>query len=390
MHSIKQISLLGSTGSIGRSSLDVIRRNPDRFKIIALAAGRNLSELKRQIEEFQPSAVSVIDEHHALELKRQLPSLAGLEVLYGSEGYRQVASLPDADLVISAMVGAAGLLPTLAAIEAGRDIALANKETLVMAGSLVLELAKSRGVNLLPVDSEHSAIFQCLSGQGSQRIRNIHLTASGGPFFRCSRERLETVGPKDALKHPNWLMGDKITIDSATMMNKGLEVIEAKWLFGVEVDQILVCIHPQSIVHSMVEFTDGSVLAQLGIPDMKIPIAYALSFPERMDCPELSLDLFKIGTLEFFPPDIEMFPCLGLAYKAAREGGTMPAVLNAANEVAVEAFLAERLPFMKIPRLVERVMDSHGIKGLPDLGDILEADAWARREAQKLLKNMRD
>jgi len=240
------------------------------------------------------------------------------------------------------------------------------------------------------VDSEHSAIFQCLAGQRPQELRRIHLTASGGPFFRFSRERLEHVKPVDALKHPNWRMGDKITIDSATMMNKGLEVIEAKWLFGVEVDQIRVCIHPQSIVHSMVEFTDGSVLAQLGIPDMKIPIAYALSFPERMDCPELSLDLFKIGTLEFFPPDIEMFPCLGLAYKAAREGGTMPAVLNAANEVAVEAFLAERLSFMKIPRLVERVMDSHGIKGLPDLEDILEADAWARREAQILLKNMRD
>ncbi|OPY89436.1 MAG: 1-deoxy-D-xylulose 5-phosphate reductoisomerase [Syntrophus sp. PtaU1.Bin208] len=386
---MKKISILGSTGSIGRNSLEVIRRNPEQFRIVALAAGRNIAELKRQIEEFQPSVAAVIDERHARELKKELPPSAGVDILHGSEGYRQVAALPDTGMVISAMVGASGLLPTLAAIEAGKDVALANKETLVMAGQLVIEKAKGRGVNLLPVDSEHSAIFQCLSGQRSQGVRRIYLTASGGPFFRFSRERLEKVKPEDALKHPNWTMGNKITVDSATMMNKGLEVIEAKWLFGVDIDQIQVCIHPQSIVHSMVEFIDGSILAQLGIPDMKIPIAYALSFPERLDCPELSLDFFQAGPLEFYPPDPERFPALTLASAAARQGGTMPAVLNAANEVAVEAFLAEGLPFLKIAQLVEEVMAAHSSKGSPNIGDILEADAWARRESQKLLKCMR-
>jgi len=386
---MKKISLLGSTGSIGRNSLEVVRRNPEKFRLVALAAGRNIFELAKQIEEFKPLAVSVIDESHARELKKNLRSLRGLDILYGPEGYRQVAAMQDAGMVISAMVGASGLLPTLAAIEAGKDIALANKETLVMAGKLIMDKVKGGGVTLLPVDSEHSAIFQCLTGQRPQGVRRIHLTASGGPFFRFSRERLESVKPEDALKHPNWLMGNKITIDSATMMNKGLEVIEAKWLFDVDINKIQVCIHPQSIIHSMVEFVDGSVLAQLGIPDMKIPIAYALSFPERLDCPELSLDLFKVGSLEFFPPDTERFPCLALACEAARQGGTMTAVLNAANEVAVEAFLGERLSFLKIPQLVEGVMISHQINSSPDIEDVLEADLWARREAQTILNNMR-
>lgn len=386
---MKKISILGSTGSIGRNSLEVVRRNPDKFRIIGLAAGRNISELTKQVEEFKPLAVSVIDEDHARELKKSLRSSAGMEILSGLEGYRHVASLTDAEMVISAMVGASGLLPTLAAIEAGKDIALANKETLVMAGRLVMEKVKRQGVRLLPVDSEHSAIFQCLAGQRPQGLRRIHLTASGGPFFRFSRERLEQVKPVDALKHPNWLMGKKITIDSATMMNKGLEVIEAGWLFDVEIDKIQVCIHPQSIIHSMVEFVDGSVLAQLGIPDMKIPIAYALSFPERLDCPEQALDLFQVGSLEFFAPDRETFPCLELARKAAGQGGTMPAVLNAANECAVEAFLARRLSFLRISRLVEEVMTAHQIKSSPEIEDVLEADRWARREAQKLLENMR-
>jgi len=386
---MKKISLLGSTGSIGRNSLEVVRRNPDKFRIIGLAAGRNISELTKQVEEFKPLVVSVIDEDHARELRKSLRSSAGMEILAGPEGYRHVASLNDAEMVISAMVGASGLLPTLAAIEAGKDIALANKETLVMAGKLVMEKVKSQGVRLLPVDSEHSAIFQCLAGQRPQELRRIHLTASGGPFFRFSRERLEHVKPVDALKHPNWLMGSKITIDSATMMNKGLEVIEAKWLFDVDINKIQVCIHPQSIIHSMVEFVDGSVLAQLGIPDMKIPIAYALSFPERLDCPEPSLDLFQVGSLEFFAPDRETFPCLVLAREAAGQGGTMPAVLNAANECAVEAFLAQRLSFLRISRLVEEVMTAHQIKNSPEIEDVLEADRWARREAQKLLENMR-
>ena len=386
---MKKISILGSTGSIGCSALEVIRRNPDKFQIVALAAGRNISLLKEQIEEFNPDLVSVIDAAHARELKKNLKSSSNADILYGSEGYGQVASVGDAGMVISAMVGAAGLLPTLAAIESGKDIALANKETLVMAGKLVTEKAKSRGVALLPVDSEHSAIFQCLAGQRSQAVKRILLTASGGPFFRFSPERLETVKPSDALKHPNWVMGNKITIDSATMMNKGLEVIEAQWLFGIDIDKIQVCIHPQSIVHSMVEYIDGSVIAQLGIPDMKIPIAYALSFPERLDCPGISLDLFSAGSLEFFPPDFERFPCLDLAGKAARQGGTMPAVLNAANEVAVEAFLEEKLPFMQISRLIENVMTLHSVKASPEIEDILDVDAWARREADKLLRNMR-
>jgi len=386
---MKNISLLGSTGSIGRSSLEVVRRNRDKFRIVALTAGKNIAELKNQIEEFKPLAVSVIDESHARELKAHLSSSAGLDILYGSKGYCQVASLENADMVISAMVGAAGLLPTLAAIDAGKDIALANKETLVMAGQLVMEKAKIKGVALLPVDSEHSAVFQCLAGQRRQGVRRILLTASGGPFFRFSRERLETVKPTDALKHPNWRMGNKITIDSATMMNKGLEVIEAHWLFDMTVDKIQICIHPQSIVHSMVEFIDGSIVAQLGIPDMMIPIAYALSFPERLNAPDLFLDLFKVGSLEFFPADSGQFPCLELAWEAVREGGTMPAVLNAANEVAVEAFLSESLPFLKISALVESVMSSHQLEKDPEIGDILEADAWARREAGKFLKNMR-
>jgi len=386
---MKKISLLGSTGSIGCSALDVVRNNPGKFQIVALAAGRNISLLNKQIEEFHPAMVSVIDSNTALELKKNLRSSSGVDVLCGPEGYRQAASVEDADTVISAMVGAAGLLPTLAAIEAGKDIALANKETLVMAGKLVTEKAKSRGVALLPVDSEHSAIFQCLAGQSHQTVRRILLTASGGPFFRLSSELLETVKPMDALKHPNWIMGNKITIDSATMMNKGLEIIEAHWLFDIDINRIQVCIHPQSIVHSMVEYIDGSVIAQLGIPDMKIPIAYALSFPERLDCPELSLDFFRVGSLEFFPPDFERFPCLKLACEAAGQGGTMPAVLNAANEIAVEAFLAERLPFLQISRLIETVMASHQSEDSPEIADILEADAWARREAEQLLKNMR-
>jgi len=386
---MKKISLLGSTGSIGGSALEVIRRNPNNFQIVALAAGRNISLLEQQIQEFHPAVVSVLDSGSAHELRKNLKPGLEVEILSGEEGYCRVADAEEADLVISAMVGAAGLLPTLAAIEAGKDIALANKETLVMAGALVTEKARSKGVAILPVDSEHSAIFQCLSGQPARAVRRIILTASGGPFFRFSAERLQAVKPADALKHPNWVMGNKITIDSATMMNKGFEVIEAQWLFDIDIGRIQVCIHPQSIVHSLVEYVDGSVLAQLGIPDMKIPIAYALSFPERLDCPDKSLDLFAVGPLEFFPPDSKRFPCLGLAVDAAREGGTMPAVLNAANEIAVAAFLADGLPFHQIPGLIEKVMASHSLAASPGIEEIREADAWARREAKQLLQKMR-
>ncbi len=385
---MKKISLLGSTGSIGCSALEVIRRNPTKFQIVSLAAGRNIDLLKKQIEEFHPVMVSVLEQECAAALKKKLSPSSGIEILYGCEGCCRVASVEDADMVISAIVGAAGLLPTLAAIDAGKDIALANKETLVMAGKLVTEKAKYRGVTIFPVDSEHSAIFQCLAGQNSKTVRRVLLTASGGPFYRFSSKQLESVKPGDALKHPNWVMGNKITIDSATMMNKGLEIIEAHWLFNMDIERIHVYIHPQSIVHSMVEYIDGSVIAQLGIPDMKIPIAYALSFPERLDCPELSLDLFRVGKLEFFPPDVNRFPCLSLACEAVRQGGTMPVVLNASNEVAVEAFLAERLPFTRISELVDRAMSSHQCMTSPEIEDILEADGWARKETEKLLKSM--
>ena len=378
---MKNVTILGSTGSIGVNALDVIRNNPSRFRVIALAAGRNVDLLKDQIEEFRPRVVSVIDEAHARKLKAMLPSSPGAEILSGDEGYREVAAVREANTVLSAMVGAAGLIPTIEAIEAGKDIALANKETMVMAGNIIVEKASEKGIKVLPVDSEHGAIFQCLVGHRRKDIRRIILTASGGPFLHLSREELRGVKPAQALKHPNWQMGGKITIDSASLMNKGLEVIEAKWFFDVPIERIQVQIHPQSIVHSLVEYIDGSVIAGLGVPDMKISIAYALSFPERIDRPEPSLDLVKIGALEFLEPDFERFPSLKLAYDAGKIGGTMPAVLNAANEVVVEAFREEKVKFTDMPEIIERVLSSHQPKLSPSLGEVLEADSWARDEA---------
>jgi len=378
---VKNVTILGSTGSIGVNALDVIRNNPSRFRVIALAAGRNVDLLKDQIEEFRPRVVSVIDEAHARKLKAMLPSSPGAEILSGDEGYREVAAVREANTVLSAMVGAAGLIPTIEAIEAGKDIALANKETMVMAGNIIVEKASEKGIKVLPVDSEHGAIFQCLVGHRRKDIRRIILTASGGPFLHLSREELRGVKPAQALKHPNWQMGGKITIDSASLMNKGLEVIEAKWFFDVPIERIQVQIHPQSIVHSLVEYIDGSVIAGLGVPDMKISIAYALSFPERIDRPEPSLDLVKIGALEFLEPDFERFPSLKLAYDAGKIGGTMPAVLNAANEVVVEAFREEKVKFTDMPEIIERVLSSHQPKISPSLGEVLEADSWARDEA---------
>ena len=385
---MKNVAILGSTGSIGVNALDVIRNNPSRFRIIALAAGRNVDLLKDQIEEFRPKVVSVIDEGHARKLKAVLNPSLGTEILFGDEGYREVATIREIKTVLSAMVGAAGLIPTMEAIEAGKDIALANKETMVMAGNLVVEKASEKGVKVLPVDSEHSAIFQCLVGHRGEDIRRIILTASGGPFLHLSEEELREVKPAQTLKHPNWQMGGKITIDSASLMNKGLEVIEAKWFFNVPIDRIQVQIHPQSIVHSLVEYIDGSVIAGLGVPDMRIPIAYALSFPERLYRGEPSLDLIKIGTLEFLDPDFDRFPSLKLAYDAGKIGGTMPAVLSAANEVVVEAFREEKIKFMDMPKIIERVLSSHRPKASPTLGEILEADNWARGEAIKLLSEI--
>lgn len=383
---IKTLSILGSTGSIGVSTLEVIRQFPDRFRVAALAAGNNISLLARQIREFRPGTAAVLTH----ELAEQLESSIGdvhpkPEIVYGPKGYERIATLPEVETVVSAMVGAAGLLPTLAAIENGKDIALANKETLVIAGEIVMNLALQKQVQILPVDSEHSAIFQSLQGNQRKSLKRILLTASGGPFFKKSSEELAGVTPQAALKHPNWSMGRKITIDSATLMNKGLEVIEACRLFNVSVDEIAVHIHPESIVHSMVEYIDGSVIAQLGIPDMKIPIAYALAYPERLPIANPSLDLFQLQKLSFYPPDEKKFPCLRLAYRACRQGSTLPAVLNAANEVAVNAFLENTIGFLEIPRMIESVMDRHETAQKLTLDAILTADRWARRETRNMI-----
>ncbi|HQN19197.1 MAG TPA: 1-deoxy-D-xylulose-5-phosphate reductoisomerase, partial [Syntrophobacteraceae bacterium] len=318
----------------------MVRQFPDRFEVVALACGRNIDLLLQQIEVFQPALVAVLNQDLANRLQQGF-RLNGHhpEIVFGREGYERVATHPKSQMLVSAMVGAAGLLPTLAAIKAGKELALANKETLVIAGELVMQLAKQQGTKILPVDSEHSAIFQALEGNHREALKRILLTASGGPFFDKSPDELAGVTPQAALRHPNWSMGKKITIDSATLMNKGLEVIEAHWLFGVPVEQIVIHIHPESIVHSMVEYIDGSVIAQMGIPDMKIPISYALAYPERLPVKAPPLDLFRLRNLNFYPPDEEKFPCLRLAYEACRTGSTLPAVLNAANEVAVDAFL---------------------------------------------------
>lgn len=382
---MKRIAILGSTGSIGVNALKVIDARRSDFEVVALAAGRNVDLLASQAEIFRPDLVSVLDERHADMLRAKLGN-NGATIVWGEAGYAETAAIGKADMVVSSMVGAAGLLPTLKAIEAGKDIALANKETLVMAGELVMRRAAEKKVRLIPVDSEHSAIFQCINGERQEQVRKIILTASGGPFLRLPREAMSRVTVEDALKHPNWSMGRKITIDSASMMNKGLEVIEAKWLFGVEPESIEIVVHPQSIIHSMVEFIDCSIIAQLGIPDMRIPIAYALSYPDRLPENGLSLDIFKKATLEFIPPDREKFPCLNLAYEAARIGGTMTAVLNAANEIAVEAFLAGRLGFTGLPIIIEATMGLHKIQKIETVADVIAADSWARRTASGLIE----
>ena len=382
---MKVLTILGSTGSIGTGVLDVVRKFSDQYTIAGLAAGRNVDLLCRQVLEFSPELVSVLDEEHAVLLKALLPVSFHKRIVWGTEGTIQVATLDAATMTISAIVGAAGLLPTLAAIEAGKDIGLANKETLVMAGKLVMSAARRKGIQLLPVDSEHSAIFQALEAGRKQDVAKIILTASGGPFLHKRTEELQQVTPDQALAHPNWSMGRKISIDSATLMNKGLEVIEARWLFDVSVDTIEVVVHPQSIVHSLVEFQDGSVVAQLGIPDMRIPIAYALSYPKRLPLALKPLQLSQCGNLQFLDPDYARFPALALAFEALRQGGVMPAVLNGANEVAVEAFLGGRISFPGIVATVTRVLEK-GYNGSEDsLADILAADASARTEAERLV-----
>ena len=354
--------------------------------MVALAAGRNIDLLSEQVLRLRPEIVSVIDEEHACSLRERLGSECPGAVLWGDEGYCRVATAPGAGLVLSAIVGAAGLLPTMAAIEAGRDVALANKETLVTAGPLVTEKARLKGVRLIPVDSEHSAVFQCIEGNPTGSVARVILTASGGPFRRATQQELERVTVAGALRHPNWAMGRKITIDSATMMNKGLEVIEARWLFGVGYDRIDVVIHPQSIVHSLVEFVDGSVLAQMGQPDMRGPISYALFYPDRHPGGFPPFHPVKAGVLEFLAPDVERFPCLRLGYEAGKAGGTMPAVMNAANEEAVNAFLEGRIAFLDIARVIEHVMARHAVVELTSLQAVLSADAWARGQAEEIMK----
>ncbi|MEO8601249.1 MAG: 1-deoxy-D-xylulose-5-phosphate reductoisomerase [bacterium] len=381
---MKSLAVLGSTGSIGVTTLDVVSRFPDRFRITALAAGRNVERLAEQVRRFEPELVATGDEAGAEALRAAVPDYRG-DILVGLDGIARVATAPGADLVISALVGAIGLGPTLAAIEAGKDVALANKEVLVVAGELVQAAAKRRGVNVFPIDSEHNAIYQAMHGHRRSDVRRVILTASGGPFLRTSLDDLQVATPAQALRHPTWKMGAKITIDSSTLMNKGLEVIEAHWLFDLPPDQIDVVIHPQSIVHSMVEYIDGSVIAQLGIPDMAIPISFILAYPERLPLDHLpSLDLVQAGKLEFLAPDLERFPCLGLAYDALRARGSVPAVLNAANEVLVEAFLNRTISYLDIPRIARRVVERHGGGDAPTLDALLVADAWARDMARSM------
>ena len=381
---MKKLSILGSTGSIGVNALDIVAQHPDKFQVVALAGGVNLGKMEEQILRFRPDLVSLTDPESARRLRESLPGNT-TRFLSGMEGLVAVATHPEAEMVLSALAGSVGLLPTLAAVRAKKSLAIANKEPLVMAGEILFHEIRENGVQILPVDSEHSAIFQALAGHRPEDIKRLILTASGGPFLNTPLENLVTVTPQQALHHPQWRMGKKVTIDSASLMNKGLEVIEAHWLFGVPASQIEVLIHPQSIVHSMVEYIDGSVVAQMSIPDMRGPIAYALAYPERLGLQLPSLNLFEIGKLTFRPVDGERFPALGLAYRALRQGGTMPAVLNAANEVAVESFLQGRLGFLQISRLIGQTMDRHRPSEPSSLEKILQAHAWAKHEAQQLI-----
>lgn len=386
---MKKITILGSTGSIGVSALDVLEKNPRKFRVAALAAGHNVVLLAGQILKFRPAVVSVRTREDARRLCDMLGSKHQIPVLYDEAGAEEVAAYPGADMVLSAISGAAGLKPTMAAMEAGKDIALANKETMVIAGPLVTKKARQKKIAILPVDSEHSAIFQCLAGQKPENLKRIILTASGGPFYNLSGADLKKVTLQQALKHPRWKMGTKITIDSASLMNKGLEVIEAKWLFDLDIGRIDVLIHPQSVVHSLVEFLDGSVLAQLGIADMRIPIAYALAYPRRLANDLPGLNLAKAGPLAFLKPDMKKFRCLALAYEAGRIGGTAPVVLNAANEVAVAAFVENKICFNDLPKVIEKVLNRHHAQKNPSLEDILGVDGESRIQARSVLRKLK-
>ncbi len=391
---MQALTILGSTGSIGTSTLDVVARHPERYRVVALTAHSQVALLFKQCQQFLPDYAVLLSETAAAQLRTLLRE-AGLrtEVLVGTDALQQVATLPEVDAVMAAIVGAAGMPATLAAAQAGKKILLANKETLVLAGHLFMEAVRASGCALLPIDSEHNAIFQSLprgydgnlAGHG---VRRILLTASGGPFRNTPLSELQNVTPEQACAHPNWVMGRKISVDSASMMNKGLEVIEAHWLFNASADDIQVVVHPQSVIHSLVEYVDGSVLAQLGNPDMRTPIAYGLAYPERIDSGVASLDLFKVATLNFAPPDFVRFPCLSLAYQALRAAGTAPAMLNAANEVAVAAFLDCKIPFLAIPRVIAEVLDVLAVVEVTSLDVVLQADAEARRVAQRYVEAM--
>ncbi len=378
---MKNVVVLGCTGSIGTSTLKVAEDLPDRLRLVGLAAGNNLELLLEQARRHQPAALCLMDEAKA-RVARDTVGFA-TEVYAGAEGLLRLATLPGADIVLIAIVGTAGLAPALAAIRAGKDIAIASKEILVMAGETVMSEARKHGVRVLAVDSEHSAIFQCLDGKPGNSVRNLWLTASGGPFRTTPAAEFPDLTVERALKHPSWVMGRKITIDSATLFNKGLEMIEARWLFDIEMARVKVVVHPQSVVHSMVEFVDGSLIAQLSTPDMCLPIQYALTYPERVRSERVQTDLAKLGSLTFETPDTARFPALDLARRAGEVGGTLPAVLNAANEVAVDAFVARRLSFLGITETVRRVMDAHAVVAHPTLPELLAADAWARTEAAR-------
>ena len=376
---MKGISILGSTGSIGVNTLNVIERFPDRFRVVGLAAGKRVDRLAAQIEAHRPSIVSVASEDGAREIAREFPELS---VFHGTDGLARVATEDTCDFVVSATVGAVGLLPTLRAIECGKAVGLANKETLVVAGEIIKRALTGSGAQLLPIDSEHNAIHQCLDGR-NDRPKTLWLTASGGPFRTSSLEEMAAATPETALKHPTWEMGPKISIDSATMMNKGLEVIEACWLFDVGPDDVSIVVHPQSTIHSMVEYEDGSLIAQLGVTDMRLPIQYALTYPERLETGLSALNLATPMNLTFEPPDLERFRCLKLCYEAIRTGGTAPAVLNAANEIAVDRFLAKEIGFLQIPEVIEDTLSAHDVRPAADLEAVLDADRWAReRTAQ--------
>ncbi|MGA2788710.1 MAG: 1-deoxy-D-xylulose-5-phosphate reductoisomerase [Verrucomicrobiota bacterium] len=378
---MKNVVLLGSTGSIGTSTVKVAEDLPDRIRLIGLAAGNNTTRLLEQTRKHRPEAISINNPEKARDLGKFFGAVT--QVYSGDEGLIKLATLPAADIVLIAIVGTAGLKPALAAIRAGKDIAVASKEILVMAGEIVMSEARKHGVRVLAVDSEHSAIFQCLDGKPSSSVRKLWLTASGGPFRKTPREEFPNITVERALKHPSWVMGKKITIDSATLFNKGLEMIEARWLFDIGMDRVGVLVHPQSIVHSMVEFVDGALLAQLSTPDMCLPIQYALTYPDRAPSERVQTNFAKLGNLTFEEPDAERFPALTLARRAGEVGGTLPAVLNAANEVAVAAFVDRKINFPQITETVRRTMDAHKVVKHPTLEQILEADAWARREAAK-------